>query len=309
MGSVRAVIDIGTNSVKLLVAEVEGQSVTPLLERSEQTRLGHGFYEDLRLRPEAIELTAQAVRGFKLEAEAFEPMCTQVFATSAARDAQNSGELLEAIRSIAGLEVNVISGAEEADWVFQGVTTDPALRGKLLLVMDLGGGSAEFIAGRDARRLFGKSYQLGVVRALESSTISDPPRAEEYQACLEKFRETVLRQIKSDLEEYLGAGPELVCTGGTATILARIHHEMADFDRARIEGTIITRANLEGMVKRLWSVSMAERRTMVGLPSKRADVILTGSLIYLAVMEVLGLETFRISTRGLRFAAAINCAL
>ena len=143
----RAVIDIGTNSVKLLVAEVAGATVTPLLEQSEQTRLGRGFYETHRLQPEAIRQTAQAVAEFAGRAGKFSPVSTRVIATSAARDALNAAELIAAIKASAGLPVEIISGEQEADWAFLGVTSDPALAGQPLLILDVGGGSTEFILG------------------------------------------------------------------------------------------------------------------------------------------------------------------
>ncbi|MBI3192011.1 MAG: Ppx/GppA family phosphatase, partial [Pedosphaera parvula] len=134
----RAVIDIGTNSVKLLVAEVEGRSVTPLLERSHQTRLGRGFYQDHRLQPEAIDDTARAVAEFVAQARAWSPELTRVIATSATRDAVNQRELLDAIQHASGATVEVISGEREAEWAFHGVTSDPALAGRPLLILDIG---------------------------------------------------------------------------------------------------------------------------------------------------------------------------
>ena len=119
----RAVIDVGTNSVKLLVAQVAGRRVDPLIEQSEQTRLGSGFYETHRLQPAAIAQTARAVAGFARTAAEWSAVSTRVIATSAARDALNQGELLEAIRTTSGLAVEVISGEQEADWAFRGVAT------------------------------------------------------------------------------------------------------------------------------------------------------------------------------------------
>src|SRR4051812_15330984 len=141
----RAVIDVGTNSVKLLVAEIRGTQINPILEESEQTRLGQGFYETHRLRRENIENTAVAVAQFAGLAKHWGAGSVTVFATSAARDAENSKELIDAIKRASALDLRVISGDQEANWVFRGVTTDPAFRARNLLVMDVGGGSTEFI--------------------------------------------------------------------------------------------------------------------------------------------------------------------
>jgi exopolyphosphatase/guanosine-5'-triphosphate,3'-diphosphate pyrophosphatase len=130
----RAVIDVGTNSVKLLVAEVADRAVTPLLEESQQTRLGRGFYETHRLQPEAIRQTAESVAKLARRAEEWQPVPFRVIATSAARDALNPQDLLSAVRQSSGLDVEIISGEQEADWVFRGVATDPELGGQRLLI-------------------------------------------------------------------------------------------------------------------------------------------------------------------------------
>src|ERR1051326_3636279 len=140
----RAVIDVGTNSVKLLVGIVEGRNVRPLLEKSEQTRLGEGFYETHRLQSQKIQRTAEAVGVFAHEASTtFQLSSLRIIATSAARDAVNKKELLDAIQQASGHAVEVISGDQEADWVFEGVTSDPVFATEPLLVIDVGGGSTE----------------------------------------------------------------------------------------------------------------------------------------------------------------------
>src|SRR5690242_8407946 len=121
----RAVIDVGTNSVKLLVADVSGREVQPLWEESKQTRLGRGFYETHRLQQEAIDATGKAVAQFSETARKFQANSVRVIATSAARDAVNGDELTSAIEKVSGLKMEIISGDQEAEWVFQGVTTDP----------------------------------------------------------------------------------------------------------------------------------------------------------------------------------------
>src|SRR5882672_9383801 len=144
----RAVIDVGTNSVKLLVAEVAGRDIRPVSEESKQTRLGQGFYETRRLQPEPIDKTARAVARFAGAARDLSAGSIRVIATSAARDAVNPGDLVAAIENASGLKVEIISGDQEAQWVFQGVTTDPKLAERPLLLLDVGGGSTEFILGQ-----------------------------------------------------------------------------------------------------------------------------------------------------------------
>ncbi len=199
----RAVIDVGTNSIKLLVADVGGGVVKPVCEDSEQTRLGAGFFETSRLQPQAVAESAKAVAMFAGKARELGAVTTRVMATSAARDAVNPEELLTAIEQAAGLKVEIISGEQEADWAFQGVNTDPELRPHPLLLMDLGGGSTEFILGQGQQKQFRKSFRLGTVRLLEKLPPDDPPTAEQLAACRRFVREFLEREVRTELEPAL----------------------------------------------------------------------------------------------------------
>src|SRR5580765_3776931 len=160
----RAVIDVGTNSVKLLVADVTGRNVEPLLEDGRQTRLGKGFYETHRLQAVAIAQTALAVGEFCKAAEKLGAVNIRVIATSAARDAENPGELIAAVQKACGLRLEVISGEQEAEWAFRGAMSNPKLSRAPLLLLDVGGGSTEFILGQGDEISFRHSYPLGAVR-------------------------------------------------------------------------------------------------------------------------------------------------
>jgi exopolyphosphatase/guanosine-5'-triphosphate,3'-diphosphate pyrophosphatase len=311
----RAVIDVGTNSIKLLVAEVAGHDVRPLWEDSKQTRLGKGFYETHRLQAEAVEKTAQVVAKFANVAREWKAGSIRVIATSAARDAVNPQELISAIKETSGLKVEIISGDQEADWAFQGVTGDPELARHPLLLLDVGGGSTEFILGHGERKHFRHSFPLGTVRLLEKIPHSDPPTRAELAACrkwLSDFLQTEARPtLEPELRREAKRDPvnrqvQLVGAGGTATILARMEAKLDDFDRNRIEATRLSLDQIKAQVKRLWSLPLVERKQIVGLPPKRADVILLGLVIYEAVMEQFGFSELRVSTRGLRFAALMD---
>ncbi|MDB6040183.1 MAG: putative Ppx/GppA phosphatase [Verrucomicrobiales bacterium] len=305
----RAVIDIGTNSVKLLVGSVEGRNVHPLLEKSEQTRLGQGFYESRRLQPQPIQDTAEAVAAFVREAKStFDLSSIRIVATSAARDALNQQELLDAIQTASGHSVEVISGEEEADWVFEGVTSDPSFATDPLLVLDVGGGSTEFIAGQGTKKFYRNSFNIGTVRLLEKLSVEDPPTADDWDKCSNLTNSFFRDQIVPALSPYIRSGFRLVGTGGSATILARIKYSLRSFERDKIEGAVLSRCELYEIQERLWMLPLEERKRIVGLPSKRADVILTGVAIYIAVMEHLQFDLVNISTRGLRYAALLQTA-
>lgn len=307
-GEVRAVIDVGTNSVKFLVATVAGKVVRPLDEGSEQTRLGQGFYETHRLQPAAIQQTALAVAQFAERLREWRPASVRVIATSAARDAANGGELIEAIRNRSGLAVSVISGEQEADWSFQGVVSDATLANRPVLVIDVGGGSTEFTAGTSGHRHFGQSFKLGTVRLLERLPLSDPPSADQLQAHATHAAQLLETEVKPALApalRELGA-LQFVGTGGTTTILARIQLCLRSFNRDLIDGATLTLEQITEQRRYLWSLPLESRQTIIGLPSNRADVILPGVTIIEQVMRAFALPTLRISTRGLRFAALMD---
>ncbi|MGO8839160.1 MAG: hypothetical protein ACLQAH_15880 [Limisphaerales bacterium] len=309
----RAVIDVGTNSIKLLVADVSGRDVRPVHEESRQTRLGRGFYETHRLQPDNIAHTAEAVWEFANTAREKNSASIRVIATSAARDAVNPGDLTSAIERASDLKVEIISGEREAEWVFQGVTTDPELAREPLLLLDVGGGSTEFILGQGEHKHFARSFPLGTVRLMEKFPHSDPPTRGEFTACRDWLKHLLQTEVRPRIDPALrrearGSSGEiqLVGTGGTATILARIENRLDRFDRERIEATRLGFQQVVAHRKRLWSRPLEERKEIVGLPKLRADVILTGVAIYEAVMEEFGFGQLRISTRGLRFAAVMD---
>ena len=307
----RAVIDVGTNSVKLLIADVAGADVSPVHEESRQTRLGKGFYETHRLQPEPIARTAEAVWEFSETARERSADSIRVIATSAARDAKNPRDLTNAIKRAAGLKTEIITGAREADWAFRGVTTDPKLAESPLLLLDVGGGSTEFILGHGSKKSFAHSIPLGTVRLMEKFPVSDAPTSAEFKACRSSVKKMLQTEIWPWLEPALlhekkSGAVKLVGTGGTTSILARIENGLDRFDRDKIESTVLSREQVVAHRKNLWRLPLAKRKEVPGLPKLRADVILTGVLIYEVVMEGFGFQQLHISTRGLRFAAVMN---
>jgi exopolyphosphatase/guanosine-5'-triphosphate,3'-diphosphate pyrophosphatase len=311
----RAVIDVGTNSIKLLVADVAGHDVRPLVEESKQTRLGKGFYETHRLLPEAIAATAQAVARFAGVAREWKAASIRVVATSAARDAVNPEALTSAIAEASGLKVEIISGDQEAEWAFRGVTTDPRLASAPILLLDAGGGSTEFILGQGEKTHFRASFSLGTVRLMETLPHGDPPSPAELASCRKWLKSFLEREVRPALEPALkrekrqsesNSDVMLVGTGGTVSILARMEKQLDDYDREKIEATTLSIARVEWHVERLWSLPLEQRKEIPGLPKRRADVILTGALIYEAIMKAFSLGELHVSTRGLRFAAVMQ---
>jgi exopolyphosphatase/guanosine-5'-triphosphate,3'-diphosphate pyrophosphatase len=305
----RAVIDVGTNSVKLLVADVAGARITPVSEVSSQTRLGAGFYATRQLQRDAIAKTAAAAAMYSAQAAKLGASSIRIIGTSAARDALNAAELAAAIYQASGLPIEILSGDQEAEWVFRGVASDPRLARLPVLVLDVGGGSTEFIVGENAVPRFCGSYPLGTVRLLEQLQPGDPPGLEALSRCRAILREFLDHRVVPALEPALRqcAGPaQLVGTSGTASILARIEAQAEDFNREQIEATVLTAGRLRALLEEQWQLPLAGRRKTPGLPPDRADVIVTGMAIYEAIMDRFGFARLRISTRGLRYWALLQ---
>ena len=239
----------------------------------------------------------------------------RVIATSAARDATNAEELITAIQRASKLAVEIISGEQEADWAFQGAMTDPALAREPLLLLDVGGGSTEFILGHGEQKDFRQSFPMGTLRLLEEIKPGDPPTPGELAACRGWVNDFLEKQIAPKLGPAIrqekkfesDAGHlQLVGTGGTASILGCMEAKLEGFDRERLEATRLSRESLRRHLEHLWGCSLSDRKKTVGLPANRADVILTGAVIYEGVLETFNFKDLQITTRGLRFAAVMQ---
>jgi exopolyphosphatase/guanosine-5'-triphosphate,3'-diphosphate pyrophosphatase len=309
----RAVIDVGTNSVKLLVADVSDGIVQPVHEESKQSRLGEGLFRTNQLQPGPIERTAEAVARFSEIARELNAVSIRAIATSAARDAVNPEDLISAIARTAGLKVEIISGDQEAKWVFSGVATDKRLASGALLLLDVGGGSTEFILGCGRIKRFCASFPVGTVRLMETIPQSNPPTVGELAATREWLRNFLSIAVRPELEPALRRESasvnepiRLVGTGGTTSILARMESGLPKFNREKIEATRLTLERVRWHTEHLWNLPRAAREEIIGLPRKHADVILTGVAIYEAIMTQFGFSELIVSTRGLRFALAMD---
>lgn len=312
----RAVLDVGSNSIKLLVADVEDRSVIPVIEQSRQTRLGQGLYRANVLQPDRIEATVQAAREFTVAAREQGVRSLRVIATSATRDALNRNQLTLALESVTGSPVEIITGEREADLAFAGVCTDKQYQNVPVLILEVGGGSSQILLGRGASVHYRASLPLGTVRLLQCHHHGDPPLPEEHLAC-EEFLATFLSgELGTKLESAILAEcaafhekPVFVGTGGTASILGGLVIGLKEFDRERLDQARLSMSHVAAQDENLWSLTLQSRRELPGLPSNRADIILYGVAIVKAVMRHLDLSEFRVSTRGLRFGALVSAGV
>lgn len=300
-----ATLDIGTNSVLLLVAErtPEGR-FTAICQRAEITRLGRGVDATGRLSPEGMEDTLRTLALFSTEARALGVDGIAVTATSAARDAANGPEFMQAAKDRAGLTVEIISGDEEAELAFAAVGDEwrERIGDGGLVVIDIGGGSTEVIyggvgAGRngEVQVHFRKSFNVGSVRLTERFVKHDPPGAGE------------LHQMSALLRQTLGELPPppphatVVGVAGTVTSLFAIENGIEPYDEKRIAGGVLELHALEGLRKQLTTLTLAQRRALPGLQPKRADVIPAGAMILEHALKTLGATRCGVSDRGVRW--------
>lgn len=288
----RAVIDIGTNTIKLLVADVgSAGEIVEVLAKDAPTRLGEGLGTAghdsslvQSLSQTAIERTIDAIARFVAEARAAGAVIIVAVTTSAVRDASNRDAFVTCVRDRCGLDVRVVSGDEEARLIFRGVCSDPAWTDARLLVMDVGGGSAEAIMGVAGNVERHASWPLGAVRLKEQFGEGRWP----------EMRAFLRQQLAAALAGYAADGRRMIATGGGINICARMLAGRAD-------GVVIGREWLRDSIRRLEAMPLDQRRTLPGLPPDRADIIVPGGEVFVTAMDLLGVAELTVSTRSLRY--------
>ena len=316
MSSARvAAIDIGTNSVLLLIAELRAGVLEPVLERATITRLGEDVDARRALSPEAARRTLACLEAYAREIEGQGVTRLAAVGTSALRDAAGGSEFLDAAERLLGVRPRVISGSEEAELTFHGALSGLDVAGAVC-VFDIGGGSTEIIGGTAKQRSEGASggslepakveraisLDIGSVRLFERHVRHDPPLAEE------------MSRIEVDIERALAtvgeADPNAVLVGvaGTVTTLVAIALGLTSYDSARVHGFTLSRSSADALAERLAAQSLAERLELPGLEPKRADVIVVGAAIARRVLDWSGRAELVVSDRGVRWGLAERLA-
>jgi exopolyphosphatase/guanosine-5'-triphosphate,3'-diphosphate pyrophosphatase len=292
-----AVFDLGSNSIKCVMAETRPRGVRVLHEESIGTRLAEHLIDTCELRPEAIARTLVALRHIRAKAAQLGVEHFRAVATSAVRDSRNRRQFLRAAKEALGFPVRLLSGSEEAETIFAGVTADPHWRGKDLFILDIGGGSAEWVQGRHGKMEKRISLPLGAVRLRERFLHTYPVALDTAGLLVE----TIRGQIAHPLAHYSLGARRLVGTGGTITCLMAIHKKMAEFDPAKIDHTSLTIEQVRALLRSFTGRTLDQLRAVRGLPAKRADLIIPGTAVVLATMELLGAKRLHVSVRGLRY--------
>ena len=280
-GPVRvAAIDVGTNSTRLLVGESRGDGFRSVERRMVITRLGEGVDRRRVLSAEALRRTLATIAEYAATCGELGVEKLRVTGTSAVRDAHNRDEFVIGVRQLTGREPELLSGEAEAAATFLGALSDLASSGPVLVV-DIGGGSTEFIVGEaEPRKVV--SIDIGCVRMLEKHLHSDPPAPEELEALREEVRGAV-EVVADELEVPVGA--RLVGVAGTVTQLAALKAGIPVYDPDVTHHAVLTHGDVRRLARRLESLTFSQRKRIKGLEPGRADVIVAGAEILLCVME------------------------
>jgi exopolyphosphatase/guanosine-5'-triphosphate,3'-diphosphate pyrophosphatase len=289
-----AAVDIGSNSVRLKIARLQGGRLRPVHEDREVTRLGEGVFRSGFLTPESMAETVKVLRRFHRTTQQVVTDTVRVVATSALRDARNSQAFLEWVRSATGWRVEIISGVEEARLIHLGLVSAPRADRATALMIDLGGGSCELTVSQAGHIRDAVSLPLGAVRLTDEFLRHDPARKGE----LKRLRGLVAREVGRIADRIAAARiKNVIATSGTAAALAAVATHLR---RGRNQRSLVTRAEMARIAKRLARLPVAERRKIQGIGPRRAEIIVAGAMVYHELLERLRLKGFRYSPLGLR---------
>jgi exopolyphosphatase / guanosine-5'-triphosphate,3'-diphosphate pyrophosphatase len=299
-----AAVDTGTNSTRLLVADVDDGRITDVERDTRITRLGEGVDERRRLLPVPIARVRNVLTDYRRRIEALGAERTLAIATSAIRDAENGEAFLGEIEWSYGFATRLLSGHEEALMTYRGVTSGRQLEAGTVII-DIGGGSTEFIAGEPDGVRWHDSLDIGSVRLTERFLHGDPPTAAELDACAAAVQALLTERIP---EEIRGATTTAIGVAGTITSIAALALGLEEYDRDRVHGSQLSAEDLSEQLNRLAAVPLAERRTFRPLDPDRAPVIVAGAVIAREALAFFGLDVLEISERDILDGAALAAA-
>jgi exopolyphosphatase / guanosine-5'-triphosphate,3'-diphosphate pyrophosphatase len=301
-----AVVDIGTNSTRLLLAEVDPSgAVADLLRLSRVTRLGERVDSGGDLSEAAIERTCAVLGDYRRLIDEHACEANLAVLTSAVRDASNGGAFTERVRHDYRLDARTLSGDEEAQLTFLGAMSDREPSVEPTVVIDIGGGSTEFVVGHDHTAGFHVSLQAGVVRMSERHIHSDPPAPEELQQLASDTRTVFLEGLPAEERSPVKQG---IAVAGTATSAAAIDQELDPYDPARVHGYTLLLATVELLLARLADMTDAERRQVAGLHPDRAPTIVAGMILLQETMRAFELDRVEVSEHDILRGGALRLA-
>ena len=301
-----AVVDIGTNSTRLLIADVaDDGSLEGRHRESIVTRLGAKVDATGCLQDDAMQRVFDTLARFRDCIDEHGATATTAVLTSAVRDAANGAEFMAAVRSRYGIDARTIGGDEEAELTFSGATSERADTGEEVLVVDIGGGSTEFVTGRRGTVDFHVSTQAGVVRQTERHIGHDPPLPGEISSLRREVAQIIRDHVPAEQRRRVAQG---IAVAGTATTCASIELKLHPYDRALVHRHVLRRAICTGILNQLARLTEAERRAVTGLQPDRAPTIIAGVAMLLEVMDAFGLDAVEVSEHDILRGAALRLA-
>jgi exopolyphosphatase/guanosine-5'-triphosphate,3'-diphosphate pyrophosphatase len=299
-----AVIDIGTNSTRLLVADVERGGVRELARESRVTRLGRGVDLSGQLATEAIDDVCATVADYISIYKELDPERVAAIATSAVRDARNADAFMAELRERFALESRILDGDEEARLTYAGACTGCSPEEDTLLV-DIGGGSTELVIGSGSEVGFHTSVQAGTVRHTERHLRADPPAPSDLEDLAADVRSLIDAELVDRAHVTASNG---IAVAGTPTSLAAIDLELDPYDPDAVHGHRLGMPKVQHMLSQLASVPLEERRDITGLPPGRAPTIVAGAVILIQVMRAFGLREIEVSEHDILYGVALEAA-
>ncbi|WP_448570842.1 Ppx/GppA phosphatase family protein [Trichothermofontia sp.] len=308
-----AAIDIGTNSIHMVVVKIQPilPTFTIVAREKEMVRLGEGALQKGTLSPAAVTRAMRTLKHFLILAQGMQVDATIAVATSAVREATNGQEFLQQVQKELGLHVDLISGQEEARRIYLGVLSGMEFHQKPHVVIDIGGGSTELVLGDGHAPRFLSSTKVGAVRLTSEMVTTDPISSSEFRV-LQAYVRGMLERNTDELRQHLKPGevPRLVGTSGTIETLAALHAaETQGTVPSPLNGYEFSLADLRDMINRLRKLPIAERQALPGLSDRRAEIIVAGALVLQEAMALLGLETIVVCERALREGMIVDWML
>ena len=286
-------IDIGTNSMRLLIADYKNNKIENRKKYINITRIGQGVDDKGYITEEALERNLNALKEFA--DKCIEEKCEKVYCmgTSALRDSKNGQDFVNRAKELTNIDVKIICGEEESNLGFMGVLEGAGGdKSNYILVLDIGGGSTEFIVGNEDGIKFCKSENVGALRMTEKFITTDPISDEEFN----KMSDFIEKTISSTLDKIKGMHvSKLVGIGGAITSLSDMNQQLEVYSMEKVHNSVVTKKDLEKILQNLKKMTLSDKKTIKGLQPKRADIITDGVKILHIVMEKLEIEKIMIS--------------
>ena len=286
-------IDIGTNSMRLLIADYKNNKIENRKKYINITRIGQGVDDKGYITEEALERNLNALKEFA--DKCIEEKCEKVYCmgTSALRDSKNGQDFVNRAKELTNIDVKIICGEEESNLGFMGVLEGAGGdKSNYILVLDIGGGSTEFIVGNEDGIKFCKSENVGALRMTEKFITTDPISDEEFN----KMSDFIEKTISSTLDKIKGMHvSKLVGIGGAITSLSAMNQQLEVYSMEKVHKSVVTKKDLEKILQNLKKMTLSDKKTIKGLQPKRADIITAGVKILHIVMEKLEIEKIMIS--------------